>query len=381
MVQVPLILAQGRPVNVSPPTYDLPRITLGVLALGAMTGASIWVMLPFAAAVVWATMIVIATWPVLVAVQARLGGRRGPAVAVMVLALLTLLVVPTWVGISTIADNSERVGKFVHSLATDGLPPPPDWLGKVPVVGERIAAKWQGMAGSPESLLARVQPHMKEAASWVAARAGGIGTTLIQLVLTVIVAGILYASGETAARGVLRFLRRLAGERGENSGRLAAKAVRAVALGIVVTALAQTLIAGAGLALSGVPHAGLLTAVVLVLCIAQVGPLLVVAPATIWLYSTGASGRGTVLLVFSLLAVTLDNLVRPVLIKRGADLPLLLIMSGVIGGVLAFGVVGLFVGPVLLAVSWTLLVAWVGDLDRVPAGAAPSPASTEGDSK
>jgi predicted PurR-regulated permease PerM len=222
---------------------------------------------------------------------------------------------------------------------------------------------------------------MKDAASWIAARAGGIGATLVQLVLTVMVAGILYASGETAAWGVLRFLRRLAGERGENSGRLAAKAVRAVALGIVVTALAQTLFAGLGLGLSGVPHAGLLTAVVLVLCIAQVGPLLVVAPATIWLYSTGATWRGTVLLVFSLLAVTLDNLVRPLLIRKGADLPLLLIMSGVIGGVLAFGVVGLFVGPVLLAVTWTLLVAWVGDLDGVPEDAPPSPPIPEGDSK
>ncbi len=368
-------------MNVSPPSYDLPRITLGVLALAAMIGACIWVMLPFAAAVVWATMIVVATWPVLVAVQARLGGRRGPAVAVMVLALLAVLVVPTWLGISTIADNSERVGKLAYSLATDGLPPPPAWLGGIPLVGERVAAAWQGMAGSPESLLARFQPYMKGAATWIAARAGGIGTTLVQLVLTVIVAGILYASGETAGRGVLRFLRRLAGERGESSGRLAAKAVRAVALGIVVTALAQTLFAGLGLALSGVPHAGLLTAVVLVLCIAQVGPLLVVAPATIWLYSTGATWRGTVLLIFSLLAVTLDNLVRPVLIRKGADLPLLLIMSGVIGGVLAFGVVGLFVGPVLLAVTWTLLVAWVGDLDRAPEDAPPSPPIPEGDSK
>src|SRR5512137_2928366 len=353
-------------MNVPPPAYDLPRITLGVLALAVMTAASIWVMLPFLAAVVWATMIVIATWPILTAVQARLGGRRGPAVAVMVVALLALLVVPTWIGISTIADNSDRIGKLVHSLATDGLPPPPDWLGKVPVVGERLSGWWRGVAGDPGSLVAQVQPHMKEAATWVAAKAGGIGTTVIQLVLTVIVAAILYASGEEAAQGVLRFLRRLAGERGESSGRLAARAVRAVALGIVVTALAQTLVAGAGVA-----RAGLLTAVVFVLCIAQLGPVLVVAPATIWLYSSGATGRGTVLLVFALVAVTLDNVLRPVLIKKGADLPLLLILSGVIGGVLAFGIVGLFVGPVLLAVTWTLLSSWVGDLDRAPVGPSP----------
>jgi len=186
----------------------------------------------------------------------------------------------------------------------------------------------------------------------------------------VLISGILYGTGEKAARGVLRFLRRLAGDRGENAGRLAGKAVRAVALGIVVTAVAQTLIAGTGLMLAGVPYAGVLTAVIFVLCIAQVGPLLVVAPATIWLYTSGAAGRGTVLLVFSLVAVTLDNVLRPVLIKKGADLPLLLIMAGVIGGVIGFGIVGLFIGPVLLAVTWTLLGSWVGDLDPVPGAAS-----------
>ena len=181
-----------------------------------------------------------------------------------------------------------------------------------------------------------------------------------------IIAGILYASGETAANGVLRFLRRLAGRarrelrtprrQGGAGGGPRDRRHRA----------GPDALAGAGLAFAGVPHAGLLTAVVFVLCIAQLGPILVVAPATIWLYSSGAAGRGTVLLVFSVVAVTLDNVLRPVLIRKGADLPLLLILAGVIGGVLAFGVVGLFVGPVLLAVTWTLLVAWVGDLDRVP---------------
>jgi predicted PurR-regulated permease PerM len=349
-----------------PPAYDLPRITLQVLAIGVMTAASVWVMRPFVPAVVWATMIVIATWPILLAVQARLGGRRGWAVAVMVVALTALLVVPIWLGISTIAENSDRMGQFIHSLATEGLPPPPGWLERVPFVGPKAVEQWSEFSGRPESLVARIQPHMKEVASWVADKAGGLGSTLVQFALTVLVAGILYASGESAARGVLRFLRRLAGERGENAGRLAGKAVRAVALGIVVTAVAQTLIAGAGLALAGVPHAGLLTAVVFVLCIAQLGPLLVAAPATIWLFTSGSVGRGTLLLVFSVVAVTLDNVLRPVLIKKGADLPLLLILAGVIGGVLSFGIVGLFIGPVLLAVTWTLLASWVDDLDRAP---------------
>jgi predicted PurR-regulated permease PerM len=351
-------------MKVPPPALDLPRITLGVLALGAMTAASIWVMLPFLLSVVWAATIVIATWPILAGLQSRFGGRRGPAVAVMVSVLLALLVVPVWLGADAVASNSERVGQLVRSFATEGLPPPPAWLERVPVVGGRLAGRWQEFTGNPEAVVARLKPHAREVAGWITSKTGAVGTTLVQLLLMVVIAGILYASGESAGNGVLRFLRRLGGERGENSGRLAAQAVRAVALGVVVTAIAQTVLAGAGLALAGVPHAGLLTTLVFVLCIAQIGPILVVVPATIWLYSSGSAGRGTLLLVISIVALTLDNVLRPILIKRGADLPLILILSGVIGGVIAFGVIGLFIGPVLLAVTWTLLVAWVGDIDR-----------------
>jgi predicted PurR-regulated permease PerM len=351
-------------MKVPPPAFDLPRITLGVLAIGALAAASIWVILPFLLSVVWAATIVIATWPILTGVQSRLGGRRPLAVAVMVAALLAILVVPTWLGADAVVSNARRVGPLVRSFATEGLPPPPAWLDRVPVVGWRLTGTWQEFTGNPEAVVARLQPHAKEIASVLTSRAGAVGSTVIQLLLMVVIAGILYSSGEAAGNGVLRFLRRLAGERGEKSGRLAAQAVRAVALGVVVTALAQTVLAGAGLALAGVPQAGLLTTLVFVLCIAQLGPLLVVAPATIWLYSSGSPGRGTLLLVISVVALTLDNVLRPILIKRGADLPLILILSGVIGGVLAFGVIGLFIGPVMLAVTWTLVVEWVGEIDR-----------------
>jgi predicted PurR-regulated permease PerM len=152
-----------------------------------------------------------------------------------------------------------------------------------------------------------------------------------------------------------------------------------VALGIVVTAALQTVIAAVGLVAVGVPYAGLLSAVVLVLCIAQIGPLLVLAPCVIWLYSSGAAGRGTALLVATILAQVIDNVVRPVLIKRGADLSLLLILPGVIGGLISFGVIGLFVGPVVLAVTANLLEGWMdaglagsGAAAIAPAGSGPT---------
>jgi len=342
-----------------PAARDIPRILFVILAIGGLIAASVWIMRPFAFAIAWATMAVIATWPVLLSLEARFGGRRGPAVAVMVVALLAVLVIPTWLAVSTISENADRVGELVRSVLEDGLPPPPPWLERIPLVGARLADRWMS-AADPESLASRLAPYLKEAATWIASSAAGVGTAFLQFLLTVIVAGILYASGEKAALGVRRFLRRLAGERGENVAFLAAKAVRAVALGVIVTALAQTAIAGVGLWIA------------VVLCIAQVGPLLVLAPATVWLYSTGQSGTGTLLLVFTIAAQTIDNVIRPVLIRRGADLPLLLILCGVIGGLVGFGVVGLFLGPVVLGVAWTLIASWVAELDETP-GAPPAP--------
>ena len=144
---------------------------------------------------------------------------------------------------------------------------------------------------------------------------------------------------------------------------LAGQSIRAVALGVVVTALAQTVLAGLGLFVTGVPFAGLLTAMILILCIAQLGPIIVLVPAVIWLYWTDQPLWGSVLLVWTLVVGTMDNVLRPVLIRRGADLPLLLIFGGVIGGLIAFGIVGLFVGPVVLAIAYTLLQQWINAAD------------------
>jgi predicted PurR-regulated permease PerM len=160
---------------------------------------------------------------------------------------------------------------------------------------------------------------------------------------------------------VRKFSRRLAGERGDRVTVLAAMAVRGVALGVVVTALLQSVLGGIGLAIAGVPFATVLTAVMFVLCIAQIGPILVLLAATAWVYSDSGAAWGTFMLVWSLVVGLMDNVVRPVLIRKGADLPFLLIFSGVVGGLVAFGVIGIFVGPVVLAVAYTLLNDWVAE--------------------
>ena len=181
----------------------------------------------------------------------------------------------------------------------------------------------------------------------------------LEFLLTVIISAILYVKGEAAASGVRHFARRLAGQQGEDMVALAAKTVRSVALGIVVTAVIQTSIGGLGLVIAGVPAPGLLMAVMFILGLAQLGSAPVLIPAVIWVYSKDGAMWGTILLVFSIVSITIDNVIRPVLIRKGADLPLVMIFAGVIGGLVAFGVIGLFIGPIVLAVSYTLLESWV----------------------
>jgi predicted PurR-regulated permease PerM len=190
---------------------------------------------------------------------------------------------------------------------------------------------------------------------------GGLGGMLIQFLLVVTISAILYSSGEDAAKMVRSFGRRLAGERGEGAMVLAGQAIRAVALGVGVTAIVQTGLGGLGLVIAGVPFAAILSAVMLMLCIAQIGPSLVLFPAVGWMFWQGETGWAMFLLVWSLIVVSIDNVLRPMLIKRGADLPLLLIFAGVIGGLLSFGLIGIFVGPVALAVTYTLVQAWLSE--------------------
>jgi predicted PurR-regulated permease PerM len=178
----------------------------------------------------------------------------------------------------------------------------------------------------------------------------------------------LYYGGEKGARAVRRFARRLAGERGDEAAVIAAKTIRGVALGIVLTALIQAFVAGVGPGITGVPAPGLLAAIVFILALAQLPVGVVMLPAIIWLYWKGDPVWGTVLVVWTVVVMSIDNVLRPLLIKKGLDLPLLLILTGVIGGLIAFGIIGLFIGPVVLAVTYRLLQAWVvaGDAPAEP---------------
>jgi len=341
-------------------SVDVTHVVLVVLFISLLIAATFWVLSPFLTSILWATIVVVAIWPLLLRLQTSLGGSRGRAVTIMTLAILVVVFVPVALAVSTIVSNAENVTTGIRSLETIALPAPPAWLAHIPLAGARLTAKWTSFAAlDAEQRLTVLTPYVQAGLQWFAAKVGSVSTMLLQFLLTTIISAILMANGETFREGILRFAQRLAGQQGRDVALLAGQTIRSVVLGVVVTALIQSAIGGAGLFITGIPAAGLLAAVMFFLCLSQLGPLLVLLPAVAWLYWSGAAGWATGLLVVALIAGAFDNVVRPLLIKRGADLPLILIFAGVLGGLLAFGIIGLFIGPVVLSVGYTLSDAWM----------------------
>jgi len=356
---------------------DLTRVLLAVLFIVALIATSAWILRPFLLAFMWAVMIAVATWPLLLVVQRRLAGSRTAATAVMTAALLIVVLLPIALAIDTVADNADHAGEVIKSYLDQGIPAPPDWVARLPVAGARIAEKWgEFSALTPGDLQARLAPYSRDAARWVLSTAGSLAVFLVQLLLTAILIVVLYAKGEELVGGLRAFAVRLVGPRGAFSLVLGAQAIRAVALGVVGAALVQSVIGGIGFAVAGVPFAVLLTALMFVLGIAQIGAGPVLILATVWMYWKSEALPATLFLAWNVFVGSVDNILRPLLIKQGADLPLLLIFAGVIGGLLAFGVIGLFVGPVVLAIAYTELVAWTrGERVEAAEDQAPTPAA------
>jgi len=346
---------------------DLVGITLAVGFIAGLIGVSLWIILPFAGAIIWAALLVVSTWSGMRWLQARLWNRRWLAVTVITFVMLLVVFVPVSLAIVSVVRNADEFAAWASTLQAFHLPPPPAWVAALPFVGERIAELWQQTASEGFAEAARAaKPYVNAVFAWLAGRAGSVGAVLLQILATVIIAAVLYAYGESAAAGMRAFGRRLAGERGEGMVLLAGRAVRGVALGVVVTAVVQSVFSGIALAVAGVPFAMLLTGVMFLTCIAQIGPVPVLVPAAFWLYWKDSYGWMAFLIVCTVIVTALDNVLRPILIRKGADLPLILIFAGVIGGLLTFGLIGIFVGPVVLAVTYTLLEQWVLEEGRQP---------------
>ncbi|MGL4859546.1 MAG: AI-2E family transporter YdiK [Enterobacteriaceae bacterium] len=349
-------------MNTTTGNLDLPRLIFSILFLTILLIACLWIVEPFILGFTWAVIVVIATWPLMLRLQGILWGKRTLAVLVMLLLLLLFFILPVIAAINTLVDNSGPLLAFATKPDKWQIPQLM-WLQDIPLAGQSLHDGWLSLTANNGSLLlSKITPYIGQFSTWLVGKVANIGIFVLHCLLMLLFSAILYLYGETAARGIRRFALRVAHSKGESAMTIATQAIRSVALGVVVTALVQALLGGLGLMVSGIPHTTLLFILMFILCVAQLGPYLVLVPAIIWLYWSGDVTWGTLMAIWSVLVASLDSVLRPLLIKMGADLPLLLILFGVIGGLLAFGLLGIFIGPVVLAVSYRLLAAWMDEV-------------------
>lgn len=342
---------------------DVPRILLSVIFLSAMIIACLWIMQPFIPGFAWAATVVIASWPLLIYLQRLLWGKRVLAVIAMMLLIILVLVIPVLLLVSSLLDSRDP---FLQWLGADTIMLPElNWLQQIPLVGGTLYSGWHNlMEAGAGAFIDKIRPYIGATTGWFIGQAAHIGRLFIHFALMLVFSALLYWRGEQVAQSVRCFACRLGSSRGEEAALLAVHAIRAVALGVVITALTQAILAGIGLAVAGVPYATLLTLIMLLSCLVQLGPLPVLIPAVIWLYWSGDNVFATGLLVWSGIVSLMDMVIRPLLIRMGAKLPMILILTGVIGGLIAFGMIGLFIGPTLLAICWRLYSMWLNHEDQ-----------------
>jgi predicted PurR-regulated permease PerM len=333
---------------------------LTLVVLGLLIAGCYLVLAPFLTAMLWAAILCVTTWPLFVRLRSRLGNRASLAALVMMALIALALITPFVIVGSTIAENSDRVAAFAQRLLAEGPPQPPAWLASLPFVGEQAAAYWLRITRDTASLMGElsrfVEPLRRLALASGITLAGG----LLQLVLSIVLAFFFFRDGDAMIVRIRAAVTRISGDQGHRLTHVAAITTRSVVLGILGTALVQGTLTGIGLALAGIESAPLLGFVTFLLSPIPVGPPFVWIPSGLYLwFGEGQMGWGIFVLIWGGLVVsTVDNFIRPMIISHGTDLPFILILLGVLGGVAAFGIIGLFLGPVLIAVGYMLLRQW-----------------------
>ncbi|MDH4609457.1 AI-2E family transporter [Pseudomonas sp. BN102] len=341
------------------------RLLVQILLL-ALLGASLWVLAPFVSALFWAAVLAFASWPLMRLLSNALHGRESAAAALLTAGWMLLVALPLVWLVSNLAEHVRDATELVKSVQMDGLPPPPDWLGQLPLVGERLVRAWHSVDAQGAAFFASLKPYMGQAGNWILARSAQLGGGLVELVLSLVLVFFFYRDGPRMALFVERGLERLIGDRAEHYLELVAGTVQRVVNGVIGTAAAQAVLALIGFWIAGVPGALVLGIVTFALSLIPMGPPLVWVPATAWLAWHGDYGYAVFLGIWGMFIISgVDNVLKPYLISRGGNLPLVVVLLGVFGGILAFGFMGLFLGPTLLAVAYSLISDWIGQPSQV----------------
>ena len=341
-----------------------------VIRLGLLALLIIWTLVlvrPFGTILVWAIVLAVAFNPVFVRLAKMLGGRPRTAAGLLTAINLAILIGPAaWLGIGAVEGIKDFAGQL--SAGEFKVPSPPEAIKSWPLVGSALYQFWDEASSNIRVVLRQGTPYLKPLAGTLLGFAGDAGVGAIKFLLSIVVAGLMLPYGQLLVAAGRRFLSRVVPEQSEHFLDLAGGTIRAVAQGVIGIAVIQALLAGIGFKLAGIPTAGLLAFIVLLLSIVQIGAAVVMLPVIIWIWTAKDVTTAVLLTLFLVAVGLLDNVLKPLLMGRGLTTPTLVILVGVIGGTLAHGIVGLFIGPIVLSVAWELMVAWI---DAGRGGVAP----------
>jgi predicted PurR-regulated permease PerM len=328
----------------------------GLLLLAIGCAIVLW---PFVSALLWAAVLCFSTWPIYTWCERALGGRRTLAAALMTLSVAVVLVAPFAVMVVTLADSVSRLITAATRVLEQGPPAPPLWVAGLPVVGETLAAYWERLAHNAPAFMIELKQLIGPAADIALASGAVLGFGLLELGLSVFIAFFFYRHGRQMAAYVRESVERIAGPRARHLLSLVGETVKGVLYGLIGTALAQALLAGIGFWIAGVPQVLLLGFITFILSFVPGGPPLLWSSVALWLLVQGAVWWGIFVAVWGLLLISsIDNVLRPYLLAKSNNLPVVLGLFGFLGGILAFGFIGVFLGPTLLAVGYSLFLEW-----------------------
>jgi predicted PurR-regulated permease PerM len=331
----------------------------------ALAAGCLVILSPFISVIVWGLIIAIAGHPSYCRLQKLVRGRGGVASVLFTVLLLAVLIVPIALLAQTFVDGFQTLGVRLHN-ETLTIPPPPPSIATWPIVGKRLSDLWRLASDNLSAAIQSFAPQLKTAANGLLAAAAGVGLGVLQFFVSIIIAGFLLANSEQCARVSRSVAIRFFGNKGEEFEALAGATVRSVTNGILGVAVIQSLLAGLGFLVVGIPGAGLCTLIFLIAAVLQAGSLALV-PAVIYVFATAPTAKAIVFLIWCVFVALIDNVLKPLLLGRGVPVPIVVIFLSAIGGFMAIGIIGLFIGPIVLSVGYKLLLAWLDQtIERVP---------------
>ncbi|CAG2127463.1 AI-2E family transporter [Cupriavidus plantarum] len=350
-----------------------------VFALILLIGGSLVVLAPFATALLWGAILAFSSWHPYSILSRWLGNRRGIAALVCVLLAAVIVLGPFVYAGASFSAHVDDLTALVERYKERGVPQLPEWLSSLPYVGSYLQNTWNQVVNADSEMLANLRKLVAPVGHVLLGAGLSIGAGLGQLALSIVLAFFFYTGGELAVEWLRGGMRRIAGERADHLLALAGSTVKGVVYGVLGTAFVQAVLTGVGLWIAGVPGAAILGFITFFLSVIPVGPPLIWIPAALWLYHSGATGWAIFMVVWGIAVVGMaDNIIKPLLISKGTGLPLIWIMMGVLGGALAFGFLGVFIGPTVLAVAYALLRDWtIGTQVATPVTAVTAPPPTQ----